>query len=397
MSATVILHPQRDKSLRRRHPWVFASAVDQLKGRCRPGDTVDVHSSEGKWLGRGAWSPESQIRVRMWTFEAEESIDNGFFVRRIAQAYSLRQKWVISPVTNSYRLIASESDGLPGVTVDVYNTVMVLQLLSAGADKQRDKIVWALQKVLPGKDIFERSDVDVRQKEGLAPVVQALVGTPPSVVEIMENGIRIRVDIENGHKTGFYLDQRDSRAAVKRYAKGAEVLNCFSYTGTFSCYALQGGAKTVTNVDVSTPALALAEEHLVLNNLNKSRCEMVNEDVFQALRSYHQQQRQFDMVILDPPKFVDSKASLNRAARGYKDINLYGIHAVKSGGLLFTFSCSGLMPAELFQKIVADAALDAGRTIKIIERLSQGPDHPVIGSFPEGYYLKGLICEVSDI
>ncbi|MBU2978988.1 class I SAM-dependent methyltransferase [Alteromonas sp. C1M14] len=397
MSATVILQPQRDKSLRRRHPWVFASAIEQLQGRCRPGDTVDVQCSEGKWLGRGAWSPESQIRVRMWTFDANESVDNGFFVRRIAQAHALRQKWVINNDTNSYRLIASESDGLPGVTVDVYNTVIVIQLLSAGADKQRDKIVWALQKVLPGKDIFERSDVDVRRKEGLEPIVQPLVGDPPTIVDIMENGVRIQVDIRNGHKTGFYLDQRESRAAVKRYANGCEVLNCFSYTGTFSCYALQGGATKVTNVDVSEPALALAEKHLAMNNLSQAKCEMVNEDVFVALRNYHQQQRQFDMVILDPPKFVDSKASLNRAARGYKDINMYGIHAVKSGGLLFTFSCSGLMPADLFQKIVADAALDAGRTIKIIERLSQGPDHPIIGTFPEGYYLKGLICEVSDI
>lgn len=397
MPASVILHPQRDKSLRRRHPWIFASAVDTLKGRCRPGDTVDVYSHDGEWLARGAWSPTSQIRVRVWTFDKSEVIDNGFFVRRLQSALALRQKWVIADHTNSYRLIASESDGLPGVTIDVYNDVTVMQLLSAGADKQRDKLLWALQKLLPGNAIFERSDVDVRAKEGLEPLVASRIGDIPEQVEILENGMRINVDVEKGHKTGFYLDQRDSRDAVRRYANNADVLNCFSYTGTFACAALRGGAKHVTNVDVSDNALSLAATHLNINGFGPEQAEMVNKDVFEALREYHTSKRQFDMVILDPPKFVDSKASLNRAARGYKDINMYGIHGVKSGGLLFTFSCSGLMPADLFQKIVADAALDAGRTIKIVERLTQAKDHPVIGTFPEGYYLKGLVCEVSDL
>ncbi|WP_218309571.1 class I SAM-dependent rRNA methyltransferase [Alteromonas antoniana] len=396
MSATVVLNPDREKSLKRRHPWVFASAVASLSGKCRSGDTVDVVSAAGEWLGRGAYSPESQIRVRMWTFNSSESIDNGFFLRRIEQALRLRQRLFAGRDTNSFRLIASESDGLPGITIDIYNTVAVVQLLSAGAEKQRSKIVWALNKLLPELSVFERSDVDVRKKEGLEPVVQVLSGEPEKQVTITENGLNILVDIEQGHKTGFYLDQRDSRAAAGRYAKDATVLNCFSYTGTFSCYALQGGASHVTNVDVSEPALNLARKHLEMNGLDTARCDMVNQDVFQVLRQYYEQKTQFDMVILDPPKFVDSKASLPRASRGYKDINMYGIHAVKPGGLLFTFSCSGLMPGDLFQKIVADAALDAGRTIKIIERLSQASDHPVIGTYPEGHYLKGLICEVTD-
>lgn len=396
MSATVVLNPEREKSLKRRHPWVFASAIATVKGKCRSGDTVDVLSANGDWLGRGAYSPESQIRVRIWTFNQSESVDNGFFLRRIEQALKLRNRLFADSDTNSFRLIASESDGLPGITIDVYNTVAVVQLLSAGAEKHRNKIVWALNKLLPALAVFERSDVDVRAKEGLEPVVQVLSGEPEKQVTITENGMNILVDIEQGHKTGFYLDQRDSRAAAARYAKDATVLNCFSYTGTFSCYALRGGAKHVTNVDVSEPALNLAKQHLEMNALDSSRCDMVNEDVFQVLRQYYEQKTQFDMVILDPPKFVDSKASLPRASRGYKDINMYGIHAVKPGGLLFTFSCSGLMPADLFQKIVADAALDAGRTIKIIERLTQATDHPVIGSYPEGYYLKGLICEVTD-
>lgn len=396
MSATVVLKPEREKSLLRRHPWVFEGAIDKVKGRCRSGDTVDVVSSKGKWLGKGAYSPSSQIRVRIWSFNQEEVIDNGFFCRRIEQALILRQRVAKQSNTNAFRLIAAESDGLPGVTIDVYNTVAVVQLLSAGADKQRSKIVWALTKVMPGIDVFERSDVDVRAKEGLEPVVQVLAGEPDDVVTIEENGVQIEVNIREGHKTGFYLDQRDNRAAAAKYSQDADVLNCFSYTGTFALYALNGGANKVTNVDVSEMALNLAKRHIDINGFDSAKVDHVKADVFQALRDYHSEGKQFDVVVLDPPKFVDSKASLNRAARGYKDINLYGIHAVKPGGILLTFSCSGLMPADLFQKIVADAALDAGRNIKIIERLSQAPDHPVSGNYPEGYYLKGLVCEVTD-
>lgn len=396
MSAQVILSPNRDKSLRRRHPWVFDSAVATVRGKARSGDTVDVYDTKGEWLGRGAYSPSSQIRVRMWTFDIEETIDNGFFLRKMETALALRKRLFDPQQTNAFRWIASESDGLPGVTIDLYDNVAVVQLLSAGAEKHRKKIVWAITKLLPGTHVYERSDVDVRKKEGLEPVTGALAGDPPMQVTIKENGLSIVVDIENGHKTGFYLDQRDSRATAAHYAKDAHVLNCFSYTGTFSCFALAGGAKSVTNVDVSEPALALAKHHVELNNLNDGDSYYVNQDVFKALREFHEGKQQFDMVILDPPKFVDSKATLTRASRGYKDINMYGIHAVKSGGLLLTFSCSGLMPADLFQKIVADAALDAGRTIKIIGRLGQAADHPIIGTYPEGYYLKGLICEVTD-
>lgn len=396
MSATLILEPNRDKSLRRRHPWVFASAVASINGKARRGDTVDVLSDDGDWLGRGAYSPDSQIRVRMWSFDKNDVIDNAFFLRRLDAALALRQRLFDETQTNSYRLIAAESDGLPGITVDRYDNVLVLQLLSAGAERHRDKLVWALNKRLPAMSIYERSDVDVRKKEGLEPVTGPVSGTPPESVTILENGQKIIVNIVQGHKTGFYLDQRDSRLAARRYAQDASVLNCFSYTGTFACAALAGGASHVTNVDVSQPALDLAAKHLELNGFTPDQCEQVNQDVFQALRDYHTAQRQFDMVILDPPKFVDSKATLSRASRGYKDVNMYGIHAVKSGGLLLTFSCSGLMPADLFQKIVADAALDAGRTIKIIERLGQASDHPVIGSYPEGHYLKGLVCEVTD-
>ncbi|MBR9793594.1 MAG: methyltransferase domain-containing protein [Gammaproteobacteria bacterium] len=394
MPATVILQEGRDKSLKRHHPWVFDGAVANVKGRCRSGDTVDVVAADGSWLGRGAYSPASQIRVRIWTFDQQEVIDNAFFLRRIEQAWQLRQRLMQQANTNACRLIAAESDGLPGVTIDLYNNLAVLQLLSAGADKHRSKIVWALQKLLPDVAIFERSDVDVRSKEGLEPLIQPLHGDIPEEVEIVEHGVKILVNPHTGHKTGFYLDQRENRLAASRYADQASVLNCFSYTGTFACYALNGGASHVTNVDVSQPALDMASRHIELNGFAPEQCTQVKGDVFEVLRNYHSQQQQFDMVILDPPKFVDSKASLKRACRGYKDINMYGIHAVKPGGILLTFSCSGLMEQSLFQKIVADAALDAGRQVQILEHLSQAPDHPVGLNYPEGYYLKGLVCVV---
>ncbi|PRO72146.1 23S rRNA (cytosine(1962)-C(5))-methyltransferase RlmI [Alteromonas alba] len=394
MPATVILQEGREKSLKRHHPWVFDGAVATVKGRCRSGDTVDVVAADGSWLGRGAYSPSSQIRVRIWTFNQQEVIDNAFFLRRIEQAWQLRQRLMQQANTNACRLIAAESDGLPGVTIDLYNNLAVLQLLSAGADKHRSKIVWALQKLLPDVAIMERSDVDVRTKEGLEPLIQPLHGDIPEEVEIVEHGVKILVNPHTGHKTGFYLDQRENRLAASRYAEQASVLNCFSYTGTFACYALNGGASHVTNVDVSQPALDMASRHIELNGFPPEQCSQVKGDVFEVLRNYHSQQQQFDMVILDPPKFVDSKASLKRACRGYKDINMYGIHAVKPGGILLTFSCSGLMEQSLFQKIVADAALDAGRRVQILEHLSQAPDHPVGLNYPEGYYLKGLVCVV---
>lgn len=394
MPATVILQEGREKSLKRHHPWVFDGAVANVKGRCRSGDTVDVVAADGSWLGRGAYSPSSQIRVRIWTFNQQEVIDNAFFLRRIEQAWQLRQRLMQQANTNACRLIAAESDGLPGVTIDLYNNLAVLQLLSAGADKHRSKIVWALQKLLPDVAIMERSDVDVRTKEGLEPLIQPLHGDIPEEVEIVEHGVKILVNPHTGHKTGFYLDQRENRLAASRYAEQASVLNCFSYTGTFACYALNGGASHVTNVDVSQPALDMASRHIELNGFPPEQCSQVKGDVFEVLRNYHSQQQQFDMVILDPPKFVDSKASLKRACRGYKDINMYGIHAVKPGGILLTFSCSGLMEQSLFQKIVADAALDAGRRVQILEHLSQAPDHPVGLNYPEGYYLKGLVCVV---
>lgn len=394
MSSSVILQPGREKSLMRRHPWIFASAIASSVGRTNLGDTVDVFSHDGLWLGRGAWSPHSQIQVRIWTFEQKESIDNGFFQRRIARAQLAREDLIQRHGLSGYRLIAAESDGLPGVTIDRYENVLVCQLLSAGAEKHRDKIVWALKKQFPECVIYERSDVAVRKKEGLEPLVQTLYGEVPDEVTIEENGIKILVNVKKGHKTGFYLDQRDNRAIAAKYAADKTVLNCFCYTGTFSTYALAAGASKVTNLDVSDLALETAKRNVEINHLDLDKCEFVNRDVFQALRDYRDGNRKFDQIILDPPKFVDSKASLVRACRGYKDINMLAMQIMEPGGILCTFSCSGLLPSDLFQKVVADAALDAGREVQIIERLGQSADHPVGSNYPEGFYLKGLVCRV---
>ncbi|MDU0355082.1 class I SAM-dependent methyltransferase [Paraglaciecola aquimarina] len=394
MASSVILQPGREKSLQRRHPWIFSRGIEKTVGRTNSGDTVDVYGHEGTWLGRGAWSPESQIQVRIWTFEQNESIDNGFFQRRIATAQASREELIAQHGLTGYRLVAAESDGLPGVTIDKYANVLVCQLLSAGAEKHREKIVWALHKQFPDCSIYERSDVSVRKKEGLEEITQTLHGEVPDEVIIEENGVKIIVNVKEGHKTGFYLDQRDNRAIAAKYAKNKQVLNCFSYTGTFGSYAIANGAKSVTNLDVSDLALATALRNMQVNELDVSKAEFLKLDVFQALRDFKQQGREFEQIILDPPKFVDSKSSLNRACRGYKDINMLAMQILKPGGILCTFSCSGLLNFDLFQKVVADAALDAGRTVQIIERLGQAADHPVGSNYPEGFYLKGFVCRV---
>jgi 23S rRNA (cytosine1962-C5)-methyltransferase len=394
MSSSVILQPAREKSLLRRHPWIFTGAIKETKGRVKSGDTVDVYSEEGTWLARGAWSALSQIQVRVWTFKQDEIIDNGFFLRRIERAQQGRDALIKRHGLTGYRLVAAESDGLPGITIDKYANVLVCQLLSAGADKHRDKIVWALNKLYPDCSIYERSDVGVRKKEGLAELTQTLYGEVPDEVTIEENGIKILVNVKQGHKTGFYLDQRDNRAIAAKYVKDKEVLNCFCYTGTFGSYALAAGAAKVTNIDVSDLALDTAKRNVEINNLDLSKCEFLNRDVFEALREYREAGTLFDQVILDPPKFVDSKGSLTRACRGYKDINMLAMQIIKPGGTLCTFSCSGLLEESLFQKVVADAALDAQREVQFIERLSQSPDHPIGSNYPEGFYLKGLVCRV---
>lgn len=396
MSAAIYLVKGREKSVVRRHPWIFSRGIDRVEGNPQLGETVDVYGHDGKWLAKAAYSPESQIRARVWSFEKQD-INRAFFVKRIQDAQLLREDVIERDGLTGYRLIAAESDGMPGVTIDRYQNFFVCQLLSAGAEHQKQNIVDALIEVFPDCNVYERSDVSVRKKEGLQETTGVLHGEmPPKSVVIEENGIKISVDIVGGHKTGFYLDQRDSRQQAMKYVKDKEVLNCFSYTGGFGLYALKGGAKRVINADVSQPALDTAKFNAELNefDISKKRAVFLNADVFKLLREYRDQGTKFDVVIMDPPKFAESKAQLNGACRGYKDINMLAMQILNPGGTLLTYSCSGLMDQVLFQKIIADAAVDAGRSVKFVERFEQAADHPTDTAYPEGFYLKGFACKV---
>lgn len=395
MTVRLFLAKGREKSLLRRHPWVFSGAVQRVEGKAHSGETIDILDSQGKWLARGAYSPESQIRARVWTFQPDEEINIDFFIRRLQQAQSWRD-WVAQrDGLDGYRLIAGESDGLPGITIDRFQNFLVLQLLSAGAEYQRPALLYALQHCYPECSIYDRSDVAVRKKEGL-PLAQGPVlgDLPPELLPITEHGMKLLVDIQQGHKTGFYLDQRDSRLAARNYSAGRRVLNCFSYTGAFAVSALMGGCAQVISVDTSQAALDIARQNVELNKLDLNKAEFVRDDVFQLLRNYRTQGEKFDLIIMDPPKFVENKNQLASACRGYKDINMLALQLLNPGGILLSFSCSGLMPTDLFQKILADAAVDAGRDVQFIEQFRQAADHPVIATYPEGLYLKGFACRV---
>jgi len=396
MTAAIYLEKGRDKSLRRKHPWIFSRGVQKIKDEPAVGETVNVLSHSGEWLAKAAYSPQSQIRARVWSFDKEE-INLQFFIKKIQQAQLLRQDIIATNNLTGYRLIAAESDGLPGITIDKYGDFLVCQLLSAGAEYNRNLIVEALIHCFPHFNIYERSDVAVRKKEGLSETVGVLHGnTPPEFVVIEENNVKIRVDIINGHKTGFYLDQRDSRQKSMKYVQDKEVLNCFSYTGGFGLYALKGGAKRVINADVSQSALDIAKQNALLNqfDITRKRAVFLNADVFKLLREYRDQGTKFDVVIMDPPKFISRRENITSGAKGYKDINMIAMQILRPGGTLLTYSCSGLMSADLFQKVLADAALDSGRSIKFVERFEQAADHLVDSAYPEGFYLKGFACKV---
>lgn len=406
--ASLILKPGREKSLLRRHPWVFSGAIHHVDENAAlrqaqdiaSGATVDLLSFNGDFLARAAYSPTSQIRARVWTFE-DEPVDEAFFRKRIRSAIRSRETWRLTPFdtaqgkpdTDALRLIHAESDGLPGLVVDRYGDTLVLQSLTAGSEAWKNTLADLLLEETGLQVIYERSDADVRALEGLPPVVGPLRGQPASLVfPIHEHGLQFNVDLQSGHKTGFYLDQRQNRLRVRQLSKGREVLDCFCYTGGFALNALVGGAKSVTAVDASAEALALGRENASLNGQQASRLEWLEADVFQALRKFRDEGRSFDLVILDPPKFAPTAAQAEKAARGYKDINRLGFLLLRPDGLLVTFSCSGGVDAALFQKIVASAALDAGVQAQIVETLTQAPDHPVALNFPEAAYLKGLVC-----
>ena len=388
----LILKPGRERSLKRRHPWVFSGAVAKVQGQPGPGETVAIGSATGEFLAVAAYSPQSQIVARVWDWE-DRAIDGAFFSRRVARAVEQRRT-VLDTDTDAMRLVHGESDGLPGVVADRYGDTVVLQLTSAGAERWREVIADALLEASGASRIWERSDAEVRALEGLAPVIAALRGArEPTRIAISEQGLQFEIDLEHGHKTGFYLDQRDNRRRVRTLARGRDVLDGFCYSGGFALNALAGGAKSITAVDSSADALALARSNAELNKL--AQAEWLEGDVFQLLRRFRDQGRNFDLVVLDPPKFAPTAAHAEKAARAYKDINLLAFKLLRPGGLLATFSCSGGVSADLFQKIVAGAALDAGADAQIIERLGPGADHPVALNFPEGDYLKGLVCRVA--
>ena len=390
--SSVILKPGREKSVLRHHPWIFSGAIQQAEEELASGSTVDVLSSKGEFLARGAYSSQSQIRVRVWTFE-DKSVNKEFFRKRIRASLNTRNSIISSRDTNALRLIYAESDGIPGLVVDRYDDILVLQSLTAGSEHCKETIAELLLEETGLKNIYERSDADVRELEGLPPRVGMLRGPmihPPST--IIEHGLKFLVDIERGHKTGFYLDQRANRQRVRQLAKDKDVLDCFCYTGGFTVNALAGDAKSVLSVDASSEALTLAHQNIELNGLPLEKAQFLEGDVFQVLRKFRDEARSFDMIILDPPKFAPTATQAEKAARGYKDINLLAFKLLRPNGILFTFSCSGGIDATLFQKIVAGAALDAGADAQIIEHLSQASDHPISLHFPEGAYLKGLIC-----
>ena len=392
----LVLNPGKERSLLRRHPWVFAGSVARLEGRARPGDIVEVVADDGRFLGRAAWSPESQIRARMWSFAADITIDHAFFKRRVAESVARRATHPLLAGESGLRLIHGESDGLPGVIADRFGDVVVVQLTSAGAEKWREALVAALVQATGCTAVYERSDSDVRGLEGLGPKTGCVHGElPKDVLTIVENGVRMEVDVISGHKTGFYLDQRDNRRLTGLLAAGRSVLNCFCYTGGFSLQALAGGATAVLSIDSSAPALDGARRNLAMNpQLDASRAEWLQADVFEALRALKSEGRRFDLIVLDPPKFAPSAAHADRASRAYKDINLFGFRLLNPGGILMTYSCSGGIGLELFQKIVAGAAIDAGVDARILHRLSAAADHPIGLAVPEGEYLKGLALQV---
>jgi 23S rRNA (cytosine1962-C5)-methyltransferase len=386
----LLLKKGREKSLKRRHPWIFSGAVEKAAGKA--GDTVEVVDATKKFIARAAYSPKSQIRARVWTFDSREEVDAAFFRGRLERALALREALPAARHANALRLVHGESDGLPGLVVDRYADVLVAQFLAAGVERWRDPILELLMELTGCAAIYERSDAEVRKLEGLQARAGFVKGNRnASRCPIIEYGLNFRVDVEQGQKTGFFLDQRENRQRVRALAAGREVLDGFCYTGGFSVAALAGGAKRVVAIESSAAALEVAKENLAANPLDASRVEFMQADVFAKLRTLRDQNAKFGLIVLDPPKFAPTAAQVKKAARAYKDINLWALKLLAPGGLLATFSCSGGVSAELFQSIVAGAALDAGGDAKIIERFSAAADHPVALEFPEGEYLKGLL------
>jgi len=392
--ARVILKPQKERPVLLGSPWIFSGAIGDIQGFVEPGSMVEVQDSYKNFVAWGYYNAHSQIAIRVLSRIPSEFPDEDLIRKRIEEAIGLRLGFFDPELTDIMRLINSEGDFLPGLVVDRYGQTLVVQILTKGMERFRDVLINTLIQELRPSTIWERSDSSVRKKEGLEPKIDLVFGKEEHLCMGKENGIRFLVDVKAGQKTGFYIDQRENRQEVQRYSKGATVLNCFSYTGAFSVYAFKGGAKKITNVEFSSSALELLDENSKLNHIPKEQQKNILGDAFEVLRELKRKGIQYDLVIVDPPKFAHSQLQLKKALKGYKDINLQAMHLLKRGGILATFSCSGAVTFELFSKAILWAAMDANRELKVIKRLGQPFDHPFLLGLPESEYLKGLLLRV---
>ncbi|HXV13751.1 MAG TPA: class I SAM-dependent rRNA methyltransferase [Candidatus Krumholzibacteria bacterium] len=392
--ATVTLDSKRDRATRHRHPWIFAASIASVTGNPAPGDVVDVVDARGVLLGRGYHNEHSRIRVRVLTWD-DRPVDDAFWRARVEAAIRRRGSLALGGDTNAYRLIHAEADLLPGLIADRYGDVVVVQVLTAGIERARDVVVDALASLTEARCLYERSDTASRTREGLPAVTGAIRGEAPRNIEVLENGHTFLVNIESGQKTGFYLDQRDNRAWVAAHAQGCDVLDAFCHTGAFAVYCARAGAKSLSLIDSSAPSLGAARWNLERNGTGECAVAIQQADVFEELRAMRDAGRRFDLVVLDPPKFASNKHQVEKALRAYKDVNLLAMQLLVPDGLLATFSCSQAVDADSFTMAVSWAGVDAARDVQIIRRMGQGIDHPILATFPESEYLKGLLCRVA--
>ncbi len=390
----VIIKPGREKSVKNRHPWLFSGSIKNIEGSPANGDIVEVRAQDGTFLARGFYNANSKMLVRLFSFNEADVVDRAFWKARIEQALQLRTMLIEQKTTNAFRVVHGEGDFLPGLVIDTYAGHCVVQFSTLGMYLRRGEIMEVLSEVLRPKSIIERSDALSFKLEGIVPEAPYRTGDVPENVTVLEHGLSFKVDLLKGQKTGFFLDQRDNRLKVKELAVGRRVLNCFSYSGGFTVYAAAGGAKSTVSVDISKDAVDLARENCSLNGFTGAEHQFIAADAFEYLRTARKDRQKFDLVILDPPAFVKSKATIMPGARGYKDVNLQAIKLVEKNGLFITCSCSHHIDRMLFQKIVHDAAIDAGRDLQILEFRGQAPDHPINHAHPEGEYLKCLVCRV---